>query len=216
MAANGTFSNASLSSIPGGQLTKSAAKSWNAFVRYCRVEHGVTLEVTDSYRRLGARGDLANGKWSQWAAWERHQQGGNLAAYPGTSNHGLGIALDVPSPTQNAIARWGAPFGWQKKWSDATNEPWHFRYSSVNAQRKVIAKWSQVRSNETIVLGDRGPGVRALKVLLRRHGNWPARYPLNNGYGRVTLWHVKKFQKKNKLTPNGRVGPATWKALRKK
>lgn len=55
---------------------------------------GVNLGLSDSYRIEGQPGDSAKGVWSQWAAWERYQAGGNPAAKPGTSNHGYGLAFD--------------------------------------------------------------------------------------------------------------------------
>ena len=217
MSSNGRLKSSELRSIKGGgKLEKNAAKSWNAFARYCKVKHGYDVEVTDSYRKLGAPGDYRRGTWSQYGAWEKYQSGnGNLAARPGTSNHGLGRAVDVPGACQSAIFRWGAEFGWQKKWSDAPSEPWHFCWSSGNAKRKVIAQWSQVQSGDTLYRGDKGPGAKSLKILLRRHGCWPYKYPLNSAYGRITLWWVKKFQRSHRLKADGVVGPATWKALRK-
>jgi len=217
MTQNGKLSPKSLKPITGGgRLEKNAAKAWNAFARYCRVKHGIKVQVTDSYRKLGRPGDLARNDWSQWMAWERYQQGGNLAARPGTSNHGWGLAVDVPDQTQSAIARWGAPFGWQKKWSDAPSEPWHFRWSASNANRKVIAYWARVQPGDVISYGDKGPGVVSIKKNLRRHGYWPLKYTRGNqSYGRITRWWVRKFQKEvMNVKPDGVVGPKTWKALR--
>ena len=52
---------------------------------------------------------------------------GANAATPGTSNHGLGLAVDTDD--HDLVNRYGAPFGWQKAWSDASWEPWHFKYA---------------------------------------------------------------------------------------
>lgn len=53
---------------------------------------------------------------------------GSNAATPGTSNHGLGRAVDLVTRAQRAAAdRWGAPFGWSKATSDAAWEWWHLR-----------------------------------------------------------------------------------------
>ena len=214
MSANGRLSAGELAPIPGGQLSKAAAQSWNAFSRCVKATHGVTVSVNDSYRKLGAPGDLAKGIWSQWAAWERYQQGGNLAAYPGTSNHGLGLAVDAPWPTQQVIASWGAAFGWSKAWSDAPSESWHFRYAPEHATPSVIARWSQAQVNDTIVLGSRGPGVRELKRLLRTKHYFP--HPLSDYCGAPTVWWIKRFQKSQHLTPDGVAGRTTWAALRKR
>jgi hypothetical protein len=41
------------------------------------------------------------------------------------------------TPTMaSLINRYGASYGWQKRWSDAPSEWWHFRYSSANDQHK--------------------------------------------------------------------------------
>ena len=141
MSGNGRLRPNQLRAIAGGgRLHVPAAVCWNAFARYCKA-HSVTVEVNDSYRPLGTPGDLARGVWSQWAAWERYQQGGNLAAYPGTSNHGLGIALDVPAGTQQAIAMWGAQFGWDHSWTDAPSEPWHHKFAADKVNWAMVNKW---------------------------------------------------------------------------
>ncbi len=60
--------------------------------------------------------------------WNLYQNGtGNLAAYPGTSNHGWGVAVDIASSTQwNMVARYGSKFGWKK--TEAFSEDWHYNY----------------------------------------------------------------------------------------
>jgi len=69
--------------------------------------------------------------------------GGNLAAYPGSSNHGRGRALDLNTNcgrqsgsrppygcTVNAVYKWlynnAAKFGWKRT---VQSEPWHWEYS---------------------------------------------------------------------------------------
>jgi len=54
---------------------------------------------------------------------------GNLAAIPGMSNHGWGLAVDVATLEMRAmIDRIGAKYGWAKKWSDAKSEWWHIKW----------------------------------------------------------------------------------------
>jgi len=54
---------------------------------------------------------------------------GSNAATPGTSNHGWALAVDLSSGAQRAaVDRVGAPFGWAKRWSDASWEWWHIKY----------------------------------------------------------------------------------------
>jgi hypothetical protein len=70
--------------------------------------------------------------------WRLFQSGrGALAARPGTSNHGLGVAVDVPTTRMaQLINQYGAEFGWQKRWSDAPSEWWHFKYAPQNDRHK--------------------------------------------------------------------------------
>lgn len=61
--------------------------------------------------------------------WRIYQAGGNLAAHPGTSNHGAGIAVDVATPSMRAmIDHIGARYGWEKRTSDAPSEWWHLKW----------------------------------------------------------------------------------------
>lgn len=54
---------------------------------------------------------------------------GSNAATPGTSNHGLALAVDLMSAAQRAaVDRVGRAFGWAKAWSDASWEWWHLKW----------------------------------------------------------------------------------------
>jgi hypothetical protein len=56
---------------------------------------------------------------------------GNLAAKPGTSNHGWGLAVDVASHAMRSMVdAIGAKYGWAKAWSDAPSEWWHIKYEA--------------------------------------------------------------------------------------
>jgi LAS superfamily LD-carboxypeptidase LdcB len=57
--------------------------------------------------------------------WALYKSGrGNLAAYPGTSNHGWGKAVDLAAPwMRQAINVRGARFRWRK--TEAFSEWWH-------------------------------------------------------------------------------------------
>ena len=75
--------------------------------------------LTDSYRSLA----------EQYAV---KASLGVLAAPPGTSVHGLGLAIDVPEPARSWLAAEGAAFGWvNPAWAlpgGAKPEPWHFEF----------------------------------------------------------------------------------------
>lgn len=103
-----------------------AAQAFVAMSRAYTDEFGDGLCVTDSYRTFDAQVDLYHRKPA-------------LAAVPGTSNHGWGLALDMCGGVQSfgtAEFRWmaeNAPeFGWiHPNWArqgGGREEPWHWEY----------------------------------------------------------------------------------------
>ena len=57
---------------------------------------------------------------------------GNLAAVPGTSNHGWGLAVDLATQTMRSMVdRIGAKYGYSKRCSDAQSEWWHIKYDKA-------------------------------------------------------------------------------------
>lgn len=121
MASNGQLPASALKPIAGGgQLANDAAKAWNALAAHVYKKQGYKISASEGYRTLDR----------QWYFWNLHQSGtGNLAAYPGTSNHGWGLAVDLHSYTDRLmIDKYGAKFGWSKSWSDAPSEWWHIKY----------------------------------------------------------------------------------------
>lgn len=103
----------------GHRLWAPAAASWQNLVAAARAD-GVTMRITDSYRSYEEQVDLAERKGLY--------QNGGLAAVPGTSNHGWGMAVDadVRDPTTMAWLRTNGPrFGWVEA---VTREPWHWEF----------------------------------------------------------------------------------------
>ena len=91
------------------------------------------LCLTDSYRSYGAQVDVYGRK-------------PHLAAVPGTSNHGLGLAVDLCGGVQTfgtAAYRWmkaNAPaYGWvHPSWAEpggSRPEPWHWEFVGVPDER---------------------------------------------------------------------------------
>lgn len=80
---------------------------------------GIQISVTDSYRSYAVQVDLVarKGLYSQ----------GGLAATPGTSNHGWGLAIDVD--TSGGVYEWlrlnAGTYGFVE---DTPREPWHWGY----------------------------------------------------------------------------------------
>ena len=118
---NGNLPKSELRPIAGGgELVVSAAAAWNALAAHVYKETGERISASEAYRDIDR----------QWYFWSLYQSGrGNLAAYPGTSNHGLAIAVDLSTVRiRDLIDGYGAPFGWSKSWSDAQSEWWHILY----------------------------------------------------------------------------------------
>ena len=84
MADNGRFADSDLAAIPGGRLAKEAAANWLAL----SAKGGAELNIWIS--PLGDRSSYRTFE-DQQRFWDLYQAGkGNLAARPGTSNHGWG------------------------------------------------------------------------------------------------------------------------------
>jgi hypothetical protein len=124
MSANGHLSPQELAPIAQGQLAIAAAAAWNA----------MNVEA----RALGVE-LLPNGSKSSYRTYEQQvelyrlfQSGaGSLAAVPGQSNHGWGLAVDCATQQMRAtIDRIGEKYGWSKRTSDAPSEWWHLRWNA--------------------------------------------------------------------------------------
>jgi rare lipoprotein A (peptidoglycan hydrolase) len=78
----------------------------------------INFQLESAYRSYEHQAEL----------YEAYKRGtGNLAAAPGTSDHGLGKAIDLyPTAAQEWVRRNGRKYGWY--WPPETGEPWHFVY----------------------------------------------------------------------------------------
>lgn len=103
----------------GHRLYAPAAAAWDSLVSEAAA-HGFELKITDSYRTFGEQVDLVarKGLYSE----------GGLAARPGTSNHGWGLAVDADL-TDPALLDWvrtnGPRFGFVEA---VPREPWHWEF----------------------------------------------------------------------------------------
>ena len=122
MAENGKLPPEALAPIARGELRKDAAAAFNAMNAHAR-RLGVELYPTgsmSSYRTYAQQVYLYN---------EYRVGRGSLAAVPGSSNHGWGIAVDfATTQMRTMVDRIGAEYGWAKRWSDAASEPWHIKW----------------------------------------------------------------------------------------
>jgi GH25 family lysozyme M1 (1,4-beta-N-acetylmuramidase) len=211
---NGELPSSALAPVNGGgRLRTDAARAYNALDRYLKAKGlGSLSNAGDgaTYRPVGHPGDYARGgPFTQYFAWERYQQGGNLAARVGTSNHGLGLACDFSGDAIDLVARYGSSFGWKK--IEAFNEAWHYCYVPGNYAQ--VNAWAAVKAGDTIAPGDTGPGVVTMKQRLKVWGAWPRLWRIDQRYAGRTGAAVKAFQKARGLKADGIVGPGTWKVL---
>ncbi|MBF0686150.1 MAG: D-alanyl-D-alanine carboxypeptidase family protein [Cellulomonas sp.] len=115
-----------LSFAAGAQLRCDAAEALEALGAAYAARFGTPLEVSDSYRSYGGQVACRAAK-------------GSLCATPGTSNHGMGVAVDLGGGVQtfgsaqhqwmreNAPAyQWTLP-GWAQA-GGSKPEPWHWEY----------------------------------------------------------------------------------------
>lgn len=208
MASNGNLPASDLAAIAGGgSLRKDAAAAWNAMAAEARSRYGVNIAVTgpDSAYRSYARQVY----WR--AVWCARGQCGN-AAVPGTSNHGWGIAVDVPSYVQAIINTIGPRYGWNKACSDAPWEPWHYKWcggwSGANPGSGSGSKYPTLRR------GRKGKAVKRAQRHLRRWNHGLIQPDVDGRFGKQTKLAVKRFQWTHGLKPDGVIGKKTWSKLR--
>ena len=113
----------------GHSLQADAAVSFIALNDAFRVRFGTDMCLTDSYRTLGSQRSVAIRK-------------PGLAASPGKSMHGWGLAVDICSGTYVPSAQWnwlkvnGPIFGWDnpawaRRGGSGAYEPWHWEYFPI-------------------------------------------------------------------------------------
>lgn len=123
---NGLLPKAYLCPLPGKghQLRADAAISFAALNEAYRRQFGKSMCITSSYRSLGAQQSV-------------YYQRPGLAAIPGKSNHGLGLAVDLcggvetfRSPQFNWLEANSKKYGFiHPDWAYSNPfEPWHWEY----------------------------------------------------------------------------------------
>lgn len=199
---NGQFPASALAAIGNGYyLAFEPAAAFNAMSAEAQRRWGRPISVIAAYRTLAKQQYLYNG-------WIHRLAGFNLAAVPGTSNHGLGEAIDCASQWDRwAVDQIGAAFGWAKSWSDAPSEWWHIKYQSGHWNGHATAVLEP-----TLRRGAHNPAkpVKRLRHYLRRAGY---RVQATGRFGANLQRVVKRYQRERGLTADGVVGAHTWQAL---
>ncbi len=127
---NGMFPASALCPLwqaPGEMLSPRAAAAFNAMSQAYARQTGSPICVTDSYRSLSQQ-------------YITKAKRGRFAARPGTSRHGLGMALDLcgginnfGSPAHLWMKQNAPLYGWfHPSWAgpfQATPEPWHWEFA---------------------------------------------------------------------------------------
>ena len=119
--ANGRLDESTLSPIGGGhQLQADAAVAFLAMADAIEADLGIDLSsrISDSYRTYAAQVDVAarKGLYSQ----------GGLAATPGTSEHGYGLAVDLD--VSGGVGEWLADNAEAFGFRTIPREPWHWEF----------------------------------------------------------------------------------------
>jgi hypothetical protein len=125
--ANGDVPQSAMAAVGGVYLQPDAAAQMVKLRDAYQKRWNTELRITEGYRPMAL----------QISYWNAYQNGtGNLAAYPGTSNHGAGLAVDFSSPITNSRSEqhlWlrtaALEFNWW--WAGAgfsQVEPWHWEF----------------------------------------------------------------------------------------
>jgi hypothetical protein len=131
---NGQLDEARLQTLSwtDGSLQPAAASALEQLNVAYRTAFGQDITVTDTYRTLAGQHACTRAK-------------GSLCAVPGTSNHGLGVAVDLGggierfgTPQHEWMVTNGPAYGWVlPEWAQqggSKPEPWHWEYGRRRMQ----------------------------------------------------------------------------------
>jgi hypothetical protein len=199
---NGRIPDSMLAPIPGGRLVKPYAVQWNAMCFVHRAKFGTTPVpngAMSSYRTFFQQVFLRN----QWCARGACQN----AAVPGTSNHGLGRAVD------NAFLRTVYAVGRACGIYPPSDAPWESWHALIRLIAGFKSSHGSTGDSKYPIIRKGTKNAKAiirLQKLLRGGGYTKI---VNGSYGIWTRRAVRKFQQKHGMKVDGVVGPATWKKL---
>jgi putative peptidoglycan binding protein/D-alanyl-D-alanine carboxypeptidase-like protein len=198
MAENGRFADSDLVVVPEGRLAREAAANWLALRAEGSEKLGILITPAgprSSYRTYD----------DQVTFWNIYQAGGNLAARPGTSNHGWGNAVDLKDPPsmRKVVDQFGAAYGWH--WGEAPSESWHVTYRGGG---KADPNNIEIDTHPTLEVGDKGDAVMRMQQWLHDNG-YPEVTP-DGDFGPMTEKAVNKLMRSWGHAGRGKFGDAGW------
>jgi hypothetical protein len=146
--ANGLVDTSTLTRLPAQphlRLSAAAAAAWVALDAANYAAFGWHIIATDAYRDYATQERIfrqrfttayLSGRPRKWwlGRWWYLKRGYAMAATPGTSNHGLGITVDVANlggfggTRYRQFASIAEPRGWSNAEGRSINEAWHWNY----------------------------------------------------------------------------------------
>lgn len=222
------------------QMQPAAARAMQALVKAAAAA-GFKVRATGTYRSLEAQERLFRERYTTdklegrptktWKGQTWFQRPNvAMAAVPGTSNHGLGLAVDFAEERDGdpqvesvspAFVAWlcenADDYGFS---AEAQSEPWHWRFVAGDATPRALEGLNAPAGTQTaqpasarptVARGASGEAVLLLQRLLEAAGFSPR--GADGKFGKYTEGAVRRFQAAKGLTVDGVAGPLTWKAL---
>jgi hypothetical protein len=189
--------------VIGGHLRRSASIDADSMALAFATDFHRSLRATDTYRPIE----------DQWELWNGPKH--DLAAYPGTSVHGEGRAVDFAS---NIPVHTSAEHKWMDEnagrygfvnpdWAKAPTrfEPWHWEHvRPATVRHRINRPWLAVGE---VGLGSRGAEVASLQSFLNRiYPDLPS-IPVDGDFGMATYARLRRFQIRRGILKHGVV---TW------
>ncbi len=133
----------------GAKMVRVAAEAYQKFIEGAKKD-GITLESTTAYRSYSFQNTL----YTNYVAEDGQKKADTYSARPGTSEHQLGLAVDLNDPNVSGARLDDKDFKWVKENSykygfilryleefvpitGYMEEPWHIRYLGVELATKV-------------------------------------------------------------------------------
>lgn len=211
-----------------GRLTKPAAKSYERMRIVALKVYKVDLRPTgewDAYRERAVQEKVFFERYTTTNLNPRNNTWGNggiktyngktyykrpnvaVAATPGTSNHGWGIAVDFRNagntggPEYKFLKKYGKRFGWDNVEGSRIGEPWHWVYKPENDKKaKTAGRYKVVKAT--------GRGKKAATYRTRKatRANVARRLPLCREVTVVVVWGKWAELKKGDWIRKGKIG----------